>query len=80
MTALGFTFVTFFSTLAGGLFALRFRVHLHLLLGFSAGVLMGAAFLDVLPEALALNETNQILRFWQRLANGLPIRRRTASG
>lgn len=56
MTALGFTLVTFFSTLAGGLFALRFRDHLHLLLGFSAGVLIGVAFLDVLPEALTLGD------------------------
>ncbi len=51
MTALLFTIITFFSTLAGGLFALRFRDHLHLLLAFSAGVLIGVAFLDVLPEA-----------------------------
>lgn len=56
MTALLFAIVTFFSTLAGGLFALRFRDHLHLLLGFSAGVLIGVAFLDVLPEALELGD------------------------
>lgn len=54
MTALLFTLVTFVSTLAGGLLALRFRDHLHLLLGLSAGVLVGVAFLEVLPEALDL--------------------------
>jgi ZIP family zinc transporter len=57
MTAVAFTLVTFFSTLTGGLFALRFRDHLHLLLGLSAGVLIGVAFLDALPEALELGHT-----------------------
>ena len=56
MIALLFAAITFFSTLAGGLFALRFRDHLHLLLGFSAGVLIGVTFLDVLPEALVLGD------------------------
>lgn len=60
MAALLLTTVTFFSTLAGGLFALRFRDHLHLLLGFSAGVLIGVAFLDVLPEALELGDASGV--------------------
>ncbi len=55
MTALLFTPRAFFSTLAGGLCALRFRDQPHLLLGLSAGVLIGVAFLDVLPEALELS-------------------------
>jgi|SRR3989338_8644440 len=45
---------TFFSTLLGGLFALKFRDKLHLILGFSAGAVIAVAFFDLLPEALEL--------------------------
>jgi ZIP family zinc transporter len=41
---------TFFSTSAGGLFALRYRDRLHLLLGLSAGVILSVVAFDVLPE------------------------------
>lgn len=47
-------FAAFFATLLGGLFALRFRDRLHLILGFSAGAVIGVAFFDLLPEALNL--------------------------
>jgi zinc transporter, ZIP family len=40
------------STLIGGWLALRARKHIHLLLGFGAGVLLGATFFDLLPEAI----------------------------
>ncbi len=42
------------ATLAGGLFALKFKDRLHLILGFSAGAVIGVAFFDLLPEALEL--------------------------
>jgi zinc transporter ZupT len=42
------------STLLGGLFALRFKDKLHLILGFSAGAVIAVAFFDLLPEAIAL--------------------------
>ena len=42
------------STLLGGALAVRFRGCLTLLLGLGAGVLLGAAFLDLLPEALMM--------------------------
>ena len=45
---------TFCSTMLGGVFALRFRDKLHLILGFSAGAVIGVAFLDLLPEAINL--------------------------
>jgi zinc transporter ZupT len=48
------TIATFFSTLIGGLFALRLKDRLHLILGFSAGAILGVAFFDLLPEALDL--------------------------
>jgi zinc transporter ZupT len=42
----------FISTLLGGLLALRLRDKLHLILGFSAGAVIGVAFFDLLPEAI----------------------------
>lgn len=42
------------TTLCGGIFALRFKDKLHLVLGFSAGAVLGVAFFDLLPEALSL--------------------------
>lgn len=44
----------FASTLLGGFFALRLRDRLHLILGFSAGAVVGVAFFDLIPEALEL--------------------------
>lgn len=44
-----------FSTLVGGLLALRFRHSLRLLMALGAGLLLGAAFLDLLPEAIVLS-------------------------
>ena len=48
---------TVFSTTAGGLFALRYRDRLHLILGFSAGVILGVVAFDVLPEIAELSES-----------------------
>ncbi|HET8575007.1 MAG TPA: ZIP family metal transporter [Candidatus Paceibacterota bacterium] len=45
---------TFCATMLGGLFALKLRDHLHLILGFSAGAIIAVAFFDLLPEALHL--------------------------
>lgn len=65
--ALIFVILTFFSTLIGGLFGLRFRDHLHLILGFTAGVLLGVVSFDVLPEiirmlsALNMNPTSPMV-------------------
>jgi zinc transporter ZupT len=42
------------ATFLGGLFAFRFKDRLHLVLGFSAGAVIGVAFFDLLPEALEL--------------------------
>jgi len=44
----------FLATLLGGLFALRFKDRLHLILGFSAGAVIGVAFFDLIPEAIDL--------------------------
>ncbi len=42
------------TTFIGGLFALRFRDKLHLILGFSAGAVAGVALFDLLPEAIEI--------------------------
>ena len=40
------------ATFAGGLVALALRRHLHLILGFSAGAILGVSLLELLPEAI----------------------------
>lgn len=42
------------ATLVGGVLALRFSERVHLILGFSAGAVIGVALFDLLPEAFAL--------------------------
>jgi ZIP family zinc transporter len=49
---------TLVSTFLGGMFALRFKDKLHLILGFSAGAILGVAFFDLLPEAISLGSKN----------------------
>ena len=44
----------FASTAAGGLFAIRYRRFLHLILGFTAGVVVGVVGFDLLPEIFRL--------------------------
>jgi len=48
---------TFCSTLLGGVFALKLKDKLHLILGFSAGAVVAVAFLDLIPEALELGSS-----------------------
>lgn len=45
---------TFGATLLGGFFALHLKDRLHLILGFSAGAVIGVAFFDLMPEAIEL--------------------------
>jgi ZIP family zinc transporter len=42
--------------LLGGLLALKLHDKLHLILGFSAGAVIGVAFFDLLPEAINFGE------------------------
>ena len=50
MTPVLLSIATFFSTALGGLFAIRHRDRLHLIMGFTAGVLVGLVAFDLLPE------------------------------
>lgn len=54
ISILGLALIACAATLAGGALALRFSDRLHLVLGFSAGAVLAAAFFDLLPEALRL--------------------------
>ncbi|HMA49443.1 MAG TPA: ZIP family metal transporter [Magnetospirillaceae bacterium] len=51
-------FAAWAATMVGGLFAMALRDRLHLVLGFSAGAVIGLAFFDLLPEAI---ETEHLL-------------------
>lgn len=42
------------STTLGGLFAIKFKDKLHLVLGFGAGAILGVALFDLLPESINL--------------------------
>ena len=54
---------TFVSTLLGGLFALRYKDKLHLIVGFSAGAVIGVAFFDLLPEAVSLKSASNDISY-----------------
>jgi ZIP family zinc transporter len=51
---LGIACAAALATMTGGLLALNLRGKLHLVLGFSAGAVIGVAFFDLLPEALTM--------------------------
>ncbi|MBI4056280.1 MAG: ZIP family metal transporter [Elusimicrobia bacterium] len=52
MTLFLFTTATFLSTILGGLCAIKYRKELHLLMGFTAGVLLGVVSFDIFPEII----------------------------
>ncbi len=56
MTIFLISIAAFAATFLGGLLALRFKDKLHLILGFSAGAVIGVAFFDLIPEAIELSE------------------------
>lgn len=56
MTLVLLALATFLSTLLGGLFSLRYKNRLHLVMGFTAGVLLGVVAFDIFPEII--NEIN----------------------
>lgn len=55
MTIVIISIIASISALLGGIIALRMRDQLHLILGFSAGAIVGAALLDLIPEAVHMS-------------------------
>ena len=51
---LGIGLATGAATIFGGVLVMRFRAALGLLVGFSAGAVLGVALFDLLPEAMTL--------------------------
>ena len=58
-----YALAAFAMTLAGGWFAFRYQRHLLYIMAFSSGMLIGVAFLDLLPEVTEIS-----------IAEGVPIR------
>ena len=45
---------TFFSTMIGGVFSMKNKNRLHLVMGFTAGVLLGVVAFDIFPEIIEM--------------------------
>jgi len=60
VTAVLLSTAAFFSTLAGGLLALRLARFLTFILAFTAGVLLGVVAFDIIPEAYRLARAQAI--------------------
>ncbi len=54
--AILFIFGAFLATFIGGLLGIRFRDKLHLILGFTAGVLISVVSFDIFPEIIEMTE------------------------
>ncbi len=54
MTVILIILATMISTTLGGLFAIKFKDKLHLILGLSAGSVLGVALFELLPESIEL--------------------------
>jgi zinc transporter ZupT len=59
MSAL-FALAAFAMTLAGGAFAFRYQKYLLFIMAFSAGLLIGISFLDLIPEIVELGSEHSI--------------------
>lgn len=60
MEAILLSFFTFISTSLGGLFALKNRDKLHLIMSLTAGVLVGVVFFDLMPEIFSIAKENNL--------------------
>ena len=52
--------LTFVSTFIGGLIGIRFKDKYHLILGFTAGVLLSIVAFDIFPEIIELLQSTQL--------------------
>jgi zinc transporter ZupT len=63
-----FTLLTFISTLLGGLVGLKYKDKLHLILGFTAGVLLAVVSFDIFPEIIDLVHELDVEPIWPMIA------------
>ena len=59
------------TTIAGGLLALRLGDRINLLLGLTAGIVIGVALFDLLPEAMAMGGERSVRAMFVPVACGL---------
>ena len=58
MTVIIFSLSAFAATMIGGWFGVKYRDHLHYIISFTAGVLLGIVFFEVIPEIFAMAYEN----------------------
>ena len=58
MLVIGLAAITVIATFLGGMLALRAKGRFHLVLGLSAGLLLGLVSFDLLPEIFEMNSSN----------------------
>ncbi|MGZ6005317.1 MAG: ZIP family metal transporter [Candidatus Saccharimonadales bacterium] len=63
-----FAALTFISTLAGGLYALKRSDNLHRILGYTAGVILGVVAFDILPEIFKALNLQHLNADWAMVA------------
>ena len=51
-----FIFLTFVSTFLGGLFGLKHKDKMHLILGLTAGIILGVITFDIFPEIIEITQ------------------------
>ncbi len=55
-----FIFFTFVSTFVGGFFALKYKDKIHLILGLTAGIILGVIAFDIFPEIITMTNNLSI--------------------
>lgn len=60
MEAAILSLATFVSTFLGGLFGIKYRDKLHLIISFTAGVLIAVVFFDLMPEIFEIVATENV--------------------
>lgn len=68
-----FALLIFVSTLMGGLVGIKYQDKLHLILGFTAGVLLGVVSFDIFPEIIKLVGSSDSIRPMVALVVGFLI-------
>ena len=66
--AILFSILTFLSTLLGGLVALKYKNKIHLILGFTAGVLLSVVVFEIFPEIIHLVTTISVNPIYPMIA------------